>query len=73
MRFPAQFGRSMGDGANHLGMDERAEGVDPDREFFPAGQGSGAITDLVPAGELVRQFVADAERVLSGLAATAVG
>ena len=27
--------------------------VDPDREFWPAGQGVGAIDELVPAGELV--------------------
>ena len=32
----------------------RPPGVDPDRECYPAGQGVGAIHDLVPAGELVR-------------------
>jgi enoyl-[acyl-carrier protein] reductase II len=61
--FPAQFVRSFEDGANHLGADETAE-VDPDREFWPAGQGAGAIEALVPAGELVERFVRDAEDVL---------
>ena len=55
--------RSMEDGANHLGGDETTTGVDPDREFFPAGQGVGAIDELVPAGELVHRFVEEAERL----------
>jgi enoyl-[acyl-carrier protein] reductase II len=66
--FPGQVLKSMGDGANHLGCDEDEPGVDPDREFMPAGQGMGAIDDLVPAAELVRQFVAEAEAVLDRVA-----
>ncbi len=66
--FPAQLGRSMGDGAFHLGGDEHAD-VDPSRECYPAGQGVGAIDALVPAGELVRQFVEEAERALDRAAA----
>jgi enoyl-[acyl-carrier protein] reductase II len=62
--FPAQFLRSVQDGANHLGSDENAE-VDPDREFWPAGQGAGAIDDLVPAGELVHRFVEEAQQVMA--------
>ena len=61
--FPAQIGRAMGDGAFHLGADEN-EAVDPAREFYPAGQGAGAIDELVPAGELVHRFVAEAEAAL---------
>ena len=61
--FPAQFVQSIEDGANHLGAGPATE-VDPDREFWPAGQGVGAIDSLVPAGELVRSFVAEAEAVL---------
>ena len=61
--FPQQFLRSSQDGANHLGADEGAE-VDPDREFWPAGQGAGAIDELVPAGELVVRFVEEAEAAL---------
>ena len=62
--FPGQVIRSMNDGANHLGGNEDTPGVDPDREFMPAGQGIGAITDLVPAGDLVRSIVAEADAVL---------
>ena len=40
-------------GANHLGAPDGTE-VDVRQEFFPAGQGVGAIDELVPAGELVR-------------------
>jgi enoyl-[acyl-carrier protein] reductase II len=60
--FPQQLGRSYKDGANHLGGDESSTGVDPAREFWPAGQGAGAIDELVSAGELVARFVAEAER-----------
>lgn len=62
--FPGQVVRSMTDGANHLGGDETTLGVDPDREFMPAGQAVGAIDELVPAGELVTRFVAEAEAAL---------
>lgn len=64
-RFPDQFLKSMNDGANHLGLGPEVEGIDPDREFLPAGQGVGAIDDLVPAGELVHRFVRDAEEMLA--------
>jgi enoyl-[acyl-carrier protein] reductase II len=62
--FPMQVVKSMQEGANHLGGDETSEGVDPDREFWPAGQGAGAINDIVPAGELVLRFVREAEDAL---------
>jgi enoyl-[acyl-carrier protein] reductase II len=67
--FPAQVGRASADGAFHLGADETAA-VDPDKEFFPAGQGAGAIHELVPAGELVRRFVEEAEAAVDRLVAT---
>jgi enoyl-[acyl-carrier protein] reductase II len=63
--FPQQLGRSIQDGAFHLGADIDATGVDPDRECFPAGQGTGAISELVPAGELVLRIVTEAEEALS--------
>lgn len=65
-KFPMQVMRSMQDGANHLGGDENTS-VDPAREFMPAGQGVGAIDELVPAGDLVRRFVAEAEEALDRL------
>ncbi len=63
--FPAQLGRSIGEGAFHLGGGPETEGVDPRRECYPAGQGAGAIGELVPAGELVRRFVEEAEAALA--------
>lgn len=59
--FPAQAVASMQAGANHLGAPDGTV-VDVDREFMPCGQGVGAIHDLVPAGELVRQMIDEAER-----------
>lgn len=67
--FPGQFLKSLQDGVNHLGGDEATEGIDPDREFMPAGQGIGAINELVPAAELVERFVTEAEQVLDRVAA----
>jgi enoyl-[acyl-carrier protein] reductase II len=63
-RFPEQLGVAVQAGALHLGADETATGVDPERECYPAGQGVGGIDELVPAGELVRRFVSEAERAL---------
>jgi enoyl-[acyl-carrier protein] reductase II len=63
-RFPEQLGVAVQAGALHLGADDTAAGVDPDRECYPAGQGVGAIDALVPAGDLVVQFVTEAERAL---------
>ncbi|MBU3701606.1 MAG: nitronate monooxygenase [Acidimicrobiia bacterium] len=64
--FPQQLLVSMEDGANHLGAGPDTE-VDPDREFWPAGQGAGSITDLIPAGEIVLSIVEEAERILADL------
>jgi enoyl-[acyl-carrier protein] reductase II len=65
--FPAQTARSMNDGAFHLGGDGATPGVDPDRECYPGGQGVGTIRALVPAGDVVRTMVADAEAMLRRL------
>ena len=63
--FPGQAVRSMQEGAFHLGGDESTPDIDPEIECYPAGQGVGGIHDIVPAGDLVRRFVAEAEAVLS--------
>jgi enoyl-[acyl-carrier protein] reductase II len=63
--FPMQVLKSMQEGANHLGGDEQTPDIDPDREFWPAGQGVGAIEELVPAGDLVHRFVREAEAAMT--------
>jgi enoyl-[acyl-carrier protein] reductase II len=67
-KFPEQLTSSYTSGVMHLGGDSFTEGVDVDQECYPAGQGVGAITDLVPAGELVRRFVVEAEAALDRMA-----
>jgi len=57
--------------ALHLGGDENTP-VDPDKECYPSGQGVGAIDELVPAGELVRRIVDEAEHALARAASTVV-
>jgi enoyl-[acyl-carrier protein] reductase II len=66
--FPQQIGASVKAGAYHLGWPEGTE-VDPAKEFFPAGQGVGAIDALEPAGELLVRMVHDADAILTRLGA----
>src|SRR6478736_6888755 len=63
--FPEQLFKAVEEGTLHLTGGDEAAGVDPDRECYPAGQGTGAIDALVPAGELVLRFVAEAEEALA--------
>jgi enoyl-[acyl-carrier protein] reductase II len=65
--FPAQAIASAQAGVNHLGAPD-GTAVDHDREFFPCGQGVGAIDQLVPAGELVHRIVEEAEQALGRVA-----
>ncbi len=67
--FPNQIGRSMTDGAMHLGAPPDAEGIDPDKECYAAGQGIGGIDEILPAGEIVHRIVEEAERTLDQLGA----
>jgi enoyl-[acyl-carrier protein] reductase II len=67
-KFPEQLAVSVKDGTFHLGGDENTVGIDPRREGYPAGQAVGGIESLVPAGDIVRSMVEEAERVLAGLA-----
>jgi len=62
--FPEQMFRAVEAKALHLGGDETAD-VDEEKECYPAGQGVGAIGELVPAGELVTRIVAEAESALA--------
>ncbi len=70
--FPAQLRRSMGDNAWHLGAGPEAEGIELDKEGFPAGQGTGAIGELVPAAELVHRFVTEAEAMIAEMSGAIV-
>jgi enoyl-[acyl-carrier protein] reductase II len=65
--FPNQAIASGQAGANHLGFPSGTE-VDVTREFMPCGQGVGAIHQLVPAAELVRSMMAEAEAMIDRLA-----
>jgi enoyl-[acyl-carrier protein] reductase II len=65
--FPEQIFEAVSTGTLHLTGGDEAAGVDPERECYPAGQGTGAIDELVPAGELVRRIAAEAEAVIESL------
>ena len=62
--FPEQMLRSITGGVLHLPTGPDDPDVDPSRECYPSGQGVGAIDAILPAGDLVRQLVADAEAAL---------
>jgi enoyl-[acyl-carrier protein] reductase II len=63
--FPYQMARSFNDSALHLSTGPDGQPVDPAKECYPAGQGTGAIHDIVPAAELVERFVREAEEALA--------
>ena len=65
--FPEQAIESIRTGASHLGAPD-GTAVDVDREFFPCGQGVGAIQELLPAAQIVHEMVATAEAQLARLA-----
>jgi enoyl-[acyl-carrier protein] reductase II len=65
--FPQQAIASGKAGVNHLGYPSDTV-VDVTKEFMPAGQGVGAIEGLLPAGEIVRRMVAEAEAVIERVA-----
>ena len=66
--FPQQAFASSQAGVNHLGAPNGTD-VDVAREFMPAGQGAGAIHELIPAGDLVRRMVAEAQATIERVAA----
>jgi enoyl-[acyl-carrier protein] reductase II len=70
-KFPEQMMNAIDAKALHLGGDENTD-VDENRECYPAGQGVGAIHELVPAGDIVRNIVDVAEHALARAAATVV-
>jgi enoyl-[acyl-carrier protein] reductase II len=60
-RFPDQMGHSFGAGVLNYAIEE---GIDTDRTCMPAGQGVGGIHDILPAAEIVRRMIAEAEEVI---------
>ena len=65
-KFPEQAFASAQAGANHMGYPPETD-VDVKKEFMPCGQGVGAIHELTPAGDLVRQIVREAEMVIDAM------
>ena len=51
------------------GIGGQVEGLDPDRSCFAMGQSAGGVHDVLPAGEIVRRIMAEANTSISRLAA----
>ena len=50
------------------GIGGQLEGLDIKRSAFAMGQGSGAIHDVKPAREIIREMIAEAEEVIARMA-----
>ena len=68
--FPAQLSKSVEDGLLSVFIGE-TEGLTAERSCMPAGQGSGGIDEVLPAGEIVRRVVDEARQVIGKLGALA--
>jgi enoyl-[acyl-carrier protein] reductase II len=64
--FPAQFVVSFENGVLSVFSGD-TESLERDRSCMPAGQGSGAIDAVLPAGEIVRRVVDEAHEVIGRL------
>lgn len=49
------------------GIGGQLEGLDPDKSCFAMGQSAGGVRDVLPAGEIVRRIVAEAEAAIARL------
>ncbi|MCZ7529799.1 MAG: nitronate monooxygenase [Acidimicrobiia bacterium] len=67
--FPEQLEYSTSKGAFPL-LGPADQPIDPDVACYPAGQGLGAINEVIPAGDLVVRMVEKAEAALSRFAGT---
>lgn len=47
------------------GIGGQIEGLDPDKSCFAMGQSAGGVHEVLPAGEIVRRLVAEAEMALA--------
>ena len=50
------------------GIGGQMEGLDRDKSAFAIGQGAGAIHEVKPAGDIVREMAAEAEAVIANIA-----
>ncbi|MBW2419962.1 MAG: nitronate monooxygenase [Deltaproteobacteria bacterium] len=66
--FPMQAKASYEAGVMNLSLDAW-EDMDPERSCMPAGQGSGGIQEVLPAGEIVRRVVDEARATIDGMKA----
>lgn len=61
--FPQQAIHTIQEGAMG-GIGGQVEGLDPDRSCFAMGQSAGGVHEVLPAGEIVRRLVAEAEAAI---------
>jgi len=47
------------------GIGGQLEGLDPDKSCFAMGQSAGGVHEVLPAGEIVRRLIAEAEMALA--------
>ncbi len=66
--FPMQAGLSSRAGVLG-GIGGQIEGLDPDRSCFAMGQSAGGVRDILPAGEIVRRILAEADAAIARLEA----
>ncbi|MDD3838007.1 MAG: nitronate monooxygenase family protein [Phenylobacterium sp.] len=50
------------------GIGGQIEGLDPDRSCFAMGQSAGGVHEILPAGEIVRRIIAEAEAAMDRIA-----
>lgn len=66
--FPQQAMLSTREGVMG-GIGGQIEGLDQDRSCFAMGQSAGGVRDVLPAGEIVRRILAEAEQAIDRVAA----
>jgi enoyl-[acyl-carrier protein] reductase II len=54
------------------GIGGQVEGLDPDRSAFAMGQSAGGVREVLPAGEIVRRIMAEAEAAIDRVSALRV-
>jgi len=65
--FPMQAGISSRAGAMG-GIGGQIDNLDPDKSCFAMGQSAGGVHDVLPAGEIVRRIMAEAEAAIDRVA-----